>query len=221
MTLPKIKDIYSAPDIWKADALMTLLNQPPKPEWVKVHPFINVQKKVNGQLVKMSYNYVPIERVEWLLKTIFKRYRIEITNQGTAFNAVWVTARVNYFNPISNEWDFHDGIGAKQLQTAKGTSPAGLGNINNGAVTMAMPDAYHEAIKNACKKFGKIFGSDLNRDCEIVYEADMTLIPFDEKHPNFDKAIDAIKSGKFTIEQVKSKYNISEEIENKILDFIR
>ena len=63
---------------------------------------------------------MPIERVEYLLKTIFKRYRIEITGQGTAFNGVWVTVRVHYVHPVTGEWEYHDGIGASQIQTKKG-----------------------------------------------------------------------------------------------------
>lgn len=68
--LPKIKDIYSDKlTVQKDDVFITLMNQPPQPKWVKEHPFIK------------AYKYLPIERVEYLLKTIFKRYRIEITGQ--------------------------------------------------------------------------------------------------------------------------------------------
>ena len=206
MTLPKIKDIYAAPDIWKADALMTLLNQPPKQEWVKVHQYIK------------GYNYLPIERVEYLLKTIFKRYRIEITGQGQAFNGVWVTVRINYQNPLTGEWDFHDGIGAAQLQTAKGTSPADLVNINNGALSMAFPIAKTLAVKDAADHFGKLFGSDLNRKDVISYEADLTLIPMDEKHPNWQKVCDAVQNG-FKIADIEAKYSLTDEIKQKLQSY--
>lgn len=203
--LPKIQDLYNDRQLAKVnDTFVTLLNQPPKPEWVKTHPFIK------------GYKYLPIERIEYLLKTIFKRYRIEITGQGQSFNGVWVTIRLHYLNPISNEWDFHDGIGASQLQTSKGTSPADLANINNGALGMAFPIAKTVAIKDAADHFGKLFGSDLNRKDEIAYSFDVTLIDFDENHPNFEKAITAIKDGKATIDQLKSKYNISPEVEKII-----
>lgn len=198
--LPKIKDIYSDKlTVQKDDVFVTLMNQPPQQKWVKEHPFIK------------GYKYLPIERVEYLLKTIFKRYRIEITGQGQSFNGVWVTVRVHYLHPITNEWDFHDGIGAIQLQTAKGTSPADLGNINNGALSMAFPNAKTEAVKNACKSFGKLFGSDLSRKEDISYNLDLTLIELTPEHPNWVKVKEAIKSGNFTIEQVKSKYTLSDE----------
>lgn len=204
-TLPKIQSIYTDKlQAQKSDAYITLLNQPPAPEWVKIHPFIK------------NYTYLPIERVEFLLKTIFKRYRIEITGQGTSFNGVWVTVRVHYLHPLTNEWDFHDGIGASQLQTAKGTSPADLNNINNGALSMAFPVAKTIAIKDACDHFGKLFGSDLNRKDNINYNLDLTLISMDSNHPNWEKVKTAVKSGKFTIEQIKDKYELTQETENEL-----
>lgn len=198
--LPKINDIYSDKiSIQKADVFVTLMNQQPKKEWVKEHPFIR------------GYKYLPIERVEYLLKTIFKSYKIEVTGQGTSFNGVWVTVRIHYLHPVSGEWLFHDGIGASQLQTAKGTSPADLNNINNGALSMAFPMAKTIAIKDAADHFGKLFGSDLNRKDLINYELDLTLIELTPDHPNWDKVKEAIKSGNYTIEQIRTKYNLSDE----------
>ncbi len=204
MNLPKIRDIYEVENVQKNDALMVLLNQPPLPVWVKKHPFIS------------NYKYLPIERTEYLLKTIFKRYRIEITGQGQAFNGVWVTVRVHYLHPITGEWDYHDGIGAAQLQTKKGTSPAALENINNGAISMAFPIAKTVAIKDACDHFGKLFGSDLNRKDVIDYQPDLTLIDMDENHPNWSKVCEAVKSGNYTIEDIKEKYNLTEKAEEEL-----
>lgn len=204
-TLPKIQDIYSDKlSVQKNDIFVTLMNQPPNQTWVKEHPFIR------------GYKYLPIERIEYLLKTIFKSYKIEITGQGQSFNGVWVTVRVHYLHPITGEWLFHDGIGASQLQTAKGTSPADLANINNGALSMAFPVAKTIAIKDACDSFGKLFGSDLNRKDIINYSLDTTLIPLDETHPNWDKVCQALKSKQFTIEDIANKYEISETIKQKL-----
>jgi hypothetical protein len=198
--LPKINDLYSDKlSIQKADVFVTLMNQQPKQEWVKDHPFIR------------GYKYLPIERIEYLLKTIFKSYKIEITGQGTSFNGVWVTVRIHYLHPVSGEWLFHDGIGASQLQTAKGTSPADLNNINNGALSMAYPVAKTIAIKDAADHFGKLFGSDLNRKDLINYELDLTLIELTPEHPNWNKVKEAVKSGNYTIEQIRTKYNLSDE----------
>jgi hypothetical protein len=76
---------------------------------------------------------------------------------------------------------FHDGIGAVQLQTAKGTSPADLANINNGALSMAYPIAKTLAIKDACDHFGKLFGCDLNRKDTMDFKVDINPLELREK----------------------------------------
>lgn len=200
--LPKIKDLYG--DIVTArhnDAFITLMNQQPSVDWIKTHPFIK------------GYQYIPIERVEFLLKTIFKKYRIEVLREGQSFNGVYVVVRVHYLHPLTQDWEFHDGIGAAQLQTAKGTSPADLANINNGALSMAFPIAKTIAIKDACDHFGKLFGSDLNRKDVISYDLDLTLIDLNPEHPNWDKAKEAVANKSVTIEQIKAKYTLTEENE--------
>lgn len=208
--LPKIQELYNDRQLAvKEDAFMVLMNQQPKDEWVKVHPFIR------------GYKYLPIERVEFLLKNIFKRYRIEITGQGHSFNGVWVTVRVHYQHPITGEWDYHDGIGAAQLQTKQGASPADLANINNGALAMAYPMAKTIAIKDACDHFGRLFGSDLNRKDVIDYMPDVTLQVMDENHPNWSKVLEAVKSAKYSISDIAAKYTLTEEAKNMLADAIR
>jgi hypothetical protein len=166
--LPKIQDLYLDKEVaYKNDVLLTLLNNEPKKEWVKEHPFIR------------GYKYLPIDKIEFLLQKIFKKYRIEILREGTSFNGVFVVVRVHYQHPITQEMEFHDGIGASQLQTAKGTSPSDLININNGALSMAYPMAKTIAIKDACDHFGNLFGANLNRKDTLNYIADVNLMPRD------------------------------------------
>jgi hypothetical protein len=148
---------------YKNDALNALLNAQPPKAWVKEHPYIK------------GYKYLPIDKIELLLRKIFKEYRIEITGQGTAFNGVWVTVRVHFKSPLTGQWSFHDGIGAAQLQTAKGTSPADLANINNGALSMAFPIAKTVAIKDAAQMFGNLFGANLNRKDIVDFTPDKNL----------------------------------------------
>ena len=155
--IPKIQDLYSDLELAKSnDELVALLNQPPNPLWIKTHPYIS------------NYRYLPIDKVEYLLKTIFKKYKIEIIREGVAFNGVYVVVRVWYLNPTTNEMDYHDGIGAKELQVKKGSSAADLANINSGALQMAFPIAKTVAIKDACDHFGTLFGSDINRK-DVMY----------------------------------------------------
>jgi hypothetical protein len=169
--LPTIQELHEENALvsYKNDQLNLLLNQEPKKEWVKEHPFVK------------GHKYIPIDKVEFMLRKIFKKYSIEITNQGTSFNGVWVTVRVHYFHPTEATMMYHDGIGAVQLQTAKGTSPADLQNINNGALSMAYPIAKTLAIKDACDHFGKLFGCDLNRKDTMAFKVDANPLELKEQ----------------------------------------
>lgn len=142
-------DIESA---WKDDAFKALLNQAPPAKWVKAN------KYANGSL------YLPIDKVEYLLDKIFRRWRVEVLNVGHAFNGVHVTVRLHYLNPVTGEWEFQDGVGADEMQVKSGTSPADLANINKSALAMSIPKAKTEAIKDASHHIGRIFGRDLNRE---------------------------------------------------------
>ena len=222
--LPAIKEIYEQSVVAKKDeirVLTALLNEPPMADWVVEHPYIKQEITVNGQKQKVPYKYIPIGTVEYLLRSIFGQYKIEVTGQGTAFNGVWVTVRVHYLDPITQTWLYHDGIGASQLQTKSGSSPAELQNINNGAITMAFPNAKSIAIKDACDHFGRLFGADLNRKDYVEYETLDSVsasIPFNENNPKWAKAVEAIAKGQVTIENAKKKYkNINSESEPKLI----
>lgn len=162
--MPTMQELYKDPGVvLKQDQVSHYLNQPPPASWVKVHPYIT------------NYKYLPIEKVEFLLKKIYKKYRIEILREGTAFNGVYVVIRLWYQDLVTGEMDYHDGIGAIQLQTAKGTSPADLANINNGALSMAFPLAETIAVKDAADKLGDIFGANLNRKDVLAFQMDTKL----------------------------------------------
>lgn len=150
--------------IWTPELQEKFLMMSPNPKWIKQHPYIKTEKIDQfGNKTKAPLEYIPIDKIEFLLKIIYKRHRIEILRENVSFNGVYVVVRVHYFNALYNEWDFQDGIGAMQLQTAAGKSPADLANINNGALQMAYPAAKSYAIKDACDQIGPIFGKDLNR----------------------------------------------------------
>lgn len=150
--VPTIQELYKNPTLaLQQDQINFILSQNPPARWIKEHPY------VKGHL------YLPIEKVEFMLKKLFKKTRIEILREGTSFNGVYVVVRVWYMDMISGEMDYHDGIGAMPLQVRAGKSAADLSNINPGAVTMAFPIAKTLALKDACDHFGAIFGANLNR----------------------------------------------------------
>jgi hypothetical protein len=168
--LPTLSELFEGVEnVEKMEGLTAILNVEPPTKWVKEHPYIR------------GHKYLPIDKVEYLLRKIFKKYTIQITGQGTAFNGVWVTVRVSYLNPITGQMDFQEGIGASQLQTAKGTSPADLANINNGALSMAFPLAKTLAIKDACQLIGNVFGGNLDRKETVEWRPDEAIISREEQ----------------------------------------
>ena len=177
--LPTLQELVKDIALYQEnDKLNFLLNQEPPKTWIKEHPYIR------------GHKYIPIDKIEYLMRKIFKEYRIEILREGTSFNGVYVAIRLHYKNLASDEWSYHDGIGAIQLQTAKGTSPADLNNINNGALSMAYPLAKTLAIKDAADMFGKLFGSDLNRRDTLPASMDKPILTQEEKEAKIQEILD-------------------------------
>jgi hypothetical protein len=166
--LPTIQEIYSetSPDSIKQNQLNILLNQPPLPEWIKKHPL--VKKKVNGVFVPIEY--LPIERVEYLLTRLFIKWSFEIKEVKLVANSVVVIGRLHYQNQITGQWEYQDGVGATPLQLDEGSNAIDFTKIKSNAVMIAAPAAKSYAIKDAAECIGKIFGKDLNRADQIGYD---------------------------------------------------
>lgn len=177
------------------DEFNTLLNQQPPAKWIKTNPFANNSK------------YIPIDKVEYMLRKIYKEVEIEILREGVMFNSVYCVVRLHYTNPVTGEKKFQDGSGAKQIQTKKGSSPADFANINNNAVEMSLPIAKVNAIKDASHNLGRIFGGDLNRKEMMEIAPDETLQ--DKKFEIEKKRVEElIKDGQEVAQDVKDKYGI-------------
>jgi hypothetical protein len=173
--LPTIAELLQGvAGIEKTEGLNAILNTNPPNDWVKEHPYIR------------NYYYLPIDKVEYLLRRIFKRYRIQVLKTGMLMNAVEVTVRVWYLNPSTGKMDFHDGVGAQELQTEAKSGPLkmDMSNVNKGAVTMALPIAKSLAVKDACDHFGKLFGCDLNRKDTLSFKIDEEIMS------RYNKALD-------------------------------
>lgn len=199
--LPTLSEVYEdrLEIAFKQDKFNALVNFQPKKEWIKQNPFAQ------------NSNYIPIGIIETLLQKIFKQYKVEVLREYSMFNAVGVTIRLHFINPITNEWQFHDGVGAVQLQTKKGTSPAQLENINNNAVMMALPMAKSYAIKDAAEHLGRLFGRDLNRKDFLEFEADKSI----SDKVNEKERIRVIEwiNNSTTIEQLKQVEQLANELE--------
>lgn len=159
--LPSLNDLYDDKALMSRQSeLLVLLNANPRKEWIKHHPQITV-KDDNGQYVPLKY--LSIQTVEYLLTSIFLKWRVEIKETKLIANSVVVSVRLFVQDPLTMEWDFQDGVGASPIQTDKGAGAIEFNAMKNGAIQMAAPAAESYAIKDAAEKFGKIFGKDLNR----------------------------------------------------------
>lgn len=180
------------------DEFNVLINQNPPAKWIKTNPYANNSK------------YLPIDKVEFLLRKIFKDVDVEVLREGVMFNALYVTVRIHYTHPVTGVKGFKDGVGASQIQVKKGSSPAEMSNINNGAVEMALPKAKTAAIKDACDNLGRIFGSDLNRKDIIEVTVDESLQ--DKKYQlERDRMLQAIENGYKPTDEEIEKYKLEVE----------
>lgn len=159
--MPKLEELYSDIELAsRFNDLNKLLNCQPKQEWIKQNKFAN------------NSNYLPVAIIEYLLTSIFIKWRLEVKEVAVIANSVVATVRLHVLDPITGEWDWQDGVGASPIQTAKGASATDFSQVNTAAVQMAAPAAETYAFKDAAEKFGRIFGKDLNRN-EMVNYGDM------------------------------------------------
>jgi len=150
--LPALQDLYADLELAaKNTELNILLNQKPKADWIKKNPFAN------------NSNYIPIEKIEYLLTSIYLKWKVEVKHWAIAANSIVVTVRLHVKCPITGEWDWQDGIGAAPIQTAKGAAATDFSQVNTLSVQMVAPAAESYAVKDAAEKLGQIFGKDINR----------------------------------------------------------
>ena len=143
-----IGDIAKVQDVARFN---NVLSKQPRKDWIQSHPFAKGVK------------YIAIGTVEALMDSIYPEHNYEIKSVAQLFNSVCVTVRVHYKNPVTNEWQHVDGVGAQNIQMDKGAAKDDLSAIKQNAVMLAAPAAESYAIKDACEKLGNIFGRNINR----------------------------------------------------------
>lgn len=153
----------------KENALMVLLNQEPPKSWLISHPMIK------------GYNYLPIEKVEYLLTRIYTKWSVEVKSVQIIANSVCVTVRLYVTNPLNGEIEWQDGIGAAPVQTDKGSGATDWNSVKTDGVQKAAPAAESYAIKDAAEKFGKIFGRDVSRKTTMDYTSLLKKSDFNEQ----------------------------------------
>tara|TARA_R110000772_G_scaffold382_5_gene1376 strand:- start:1124 stop:1837 length:714 start_codon:yes stop_codon:yes gene_type:complete len=120
-----------------------LLESDPPAEWLRVHPL--AKNEASGEPVR----YLPIERVDYLLRSLFSGHWLEVMEVNVFQRSVSVTVRLFYVDPIDGKVKHSDGVG-------------GFSSV--GGFDSAVAIAESNGKKSAAKKLGKIFGRDLSRD---------------------------------------------------------
>jgi hypothetical protein len=158
--LPSFTDLVQDTEMSiKDNNLTVLLNQPPPENWLLEHPMIK------------GYKYLSVQRVEWLMTRIFGKTQTIVKDTKILANSVCVTVSVTVTNPVTGEKETQDGVGACPIQTDKGAGAMDWNAAKADGVMKALPAAESYAFKDACEKWGKIFGKDLGRKDSIGYDS--------------------------------------------------
>src|SRR6185312_6268669 len=84
------QDVQAA---FKNDQFKLLLNQPPHGTWLKKHPLATTK---NDQGQKVPSEYLPIDKIEFMLDRIFQEWKIEVLQAIVMFQSIAVTIRLHY-----------------------------------------------------------------------------------------------------------------------------
>ena len=200
--LPKYDDLVSQSDsLYKSNEFQVLLNREPPKKWISVNKLAN------------NTSYLPIDKVEYLLTSIFVNWRVEVINYSIIANSVCVHVRLYYTSPVNGEMMWQDGLGASPLQTDKDVGATDFSRIKSASVQMSLPAAESFAIKDAAEKIGRIFGKDLNRKDLIDYSS---LSGRFENTKDIDVAVYNISNSKDRDEAMITFNSLSESLKNNI-----
>ena len=126
-------------------------------------------KIVDDQFLQIVNQYIPIDKIELLMDKIFQKWNVEVKDVSHILNSIAVTVRLHYRNPVTEKMEYQDGVGASKIQVEKGQNASNLQAIKPDAITMALPSAKSEAIKDAADHIGTIFGRNVSRKDTIEF----------------------------------------------------
>lgn len=127
--------------------------------WLEMEPEYK-EKSEDG-----DYFHVPIGFLEPDLRATFEgRLKIKIKETIQIFGSVTLHIRIKVFHPVHKIWLKYDGIASVLIENVKAGKYEGSTDVQVvNEIKTSIAVCYSEAIKNAAKKIGKRFGSDLNR----------------------------------------------------------
>lgn len=151
----------------QADEFQKLFSKKPQPSAIKKNKFAN------------DSEYVEIGYIEMKLDQITKGlWNTEVKDVKLIGNSICVTIRLSVFHLSYKTWIHRDGVGACAIEVKKDAHPTDFTQLNAKAIQKNLPVAKSEALKNAAKSLGNIFGRHLNRQFQHEYVADVSLDQF-------------------------------------------
>lgn len=153
----ELKDLHAKPEMAAMyGEFLNKVNADPNPQWIKTN---------------QGVRYIPIERVEWLLRTIYQRWEWQVIDYKVVANSICVHGRLRVQEPVTLEWIEMDGLGAVPIQVRSGSSPADFTAIIPNAIQKNLPAAESFALKDAAEKLGRVFGSNINRKDDAQFKS--------------------------------------------------
>jgi hypothetical protein len=139
---------------------------------------LNVQPDESEiQINRLANNsrYLPISFTETKLDEVFAGlWSFELKTYQVVANEIIATGVLEVFHPVAKMWLRRSGTAAVMIQqvSIKNGGSGKISNIDDKIKNTLVKDFPHlesEVLKSAAKKFGKIFGRDLNRAFEDTY----------------------------------------------------
>jgi len=97
--------LFSNPEnAYKEHKVKLLCAMPPHKEWLEKNKFAN------------NAEYLPIDKVEYLLDSLFKEWKIEVLQFVQTERSATVSVRVHYQLRETEQWMFHDGVAAEPFK---------------------------------------------------------------------------------------------------------
>jgi len=123
-------------------------------------------------LKRSGFDYLPVSHIETLLDEIFGAgcWSCEMQSIQVIGNEILGICNLKVFHPILLQWITRTGTAATQIRQSKGAENTDVNAKLKNALEMDVPHLKSDCLKNAAKTLGRVFGRDLNRAFEDIYD---------------------------------------------------
>lgn len=114
---------------------------------------------------RSKIKYIPVSSIEAKLDEMFMGlWKTEKFEWKIVANEIVASIELHVFHPIAKIWLSRVGVGACMIRQKSGSQITDLNAKMKNALEMDAPHAKADALKNAAKSLGKLFGRDLGRN---------------------------------------------------------